>query len=270
MRMLATFLLLVSIVGVSLADDSRLEVVVLGKSHSFSRAELEQALATHTLTVADPDHDRPLVYDAFALSDVLALAGAAASHGDELVFQARDGYAPTVPFGELGQHPAYVAYREHGNPDGFGLVAQGKAMVSPAPYFLLWQEGKSLGPGFPWPYQLVRIELVDFATKYAALYPRDMAAATRERRGFATFKIHCLRCHSINLQGGDLGPELNVPKNITEYWPAAHLHAFIQDASSYRARSKMPSFAKLLTSDEVDDLTAYLTLMKSRKSPSAE
>jgi len=250
---------------VTAADDTTLEVVVKGQSRHFTRAELEHALTTHTVTVDDPDHDAPVTYDAFALNDVLKLAGADQSHGDELVFGARDGYAPTVAHAALASHVAYVAYREHGNPQEWGPVKQGKAMVSPAPYFLLWADGETLGPDFPWPYQLIRIEVVDFAARYSALYPHEVASDAPAMRGFRGFKTHCLRCHSVNLEGGDLGPELNVPMNVTEYWDAHHLRAFIHDATAYHAHSKMPPFVGVLTDKDIDDLLAYLALMKTRK-----
>ena len=145
MPFIAILMLALTWAGVATADDDKLELVVAGRSRHYSRAELEHALTSHTITVADPDHETPITYDAFALNDVLKLAGADEAHGDELVFGARDGYAPTVAHGALAAHAAFIAYREHGNPKGFGLVKQGKAMISPAPFFLLWQEGRALG-----------------------------------------------------------------------------------------------------------------------------
>jgi mono/diheme cytochrome c family protein len=166
---------------------------------------------------------------------------------------------------EVGKHEAMVAFQEHGSDHSWQKLKQGKAWISPAPFYLVWKEGKSLPESFPWSYQLVKIELVSFAQKYAKLFPHSIEKDSSVYRGFLVFKERCLRCHSINLQGGELAPELNVPKNITEYWTEENLRAFIYDASSFRAKSKMPIFRNSLKEKEITEILDYLRIMKANK-----
>ena len=238
---------------------------------------MKNKLQSQIVQLDDPVYQKTMTFDAFPLADVLALGGlsandapAASVAGDvnsELVFTGTDGYAPNTSFDELKKHQAYLAYAVHGQPDGqFPPVAQGKAMVSPAPYYVVWKEGKALENEVPWPYKLAKIEVVRFETKYPKVFPKDAAEGSPPRRGFLVFKSECIRCHSVNLEGGDLGPELNVPKNVTEYWDQGTLKAYIRDVSSFRAHDKMPPFPNL-SAGQVDDVVAYLAFMKDHKAP---
>lgn len=161
------------------------------------------------------------------------------------------------------EHRTIVAHNEKGK-SAFEKLTQGKAMVSPAPYYLVWAEGAKLADKIPWPYQLVKIEVVNFKDKYAKLFPSGVAVNSEVMRGFLSFKNHCVACHSINLQGGDVGPKLNAPLNLTEYWPAETLKRFIGDAPSFRYRSKMPAFPQL-DEQQVGQLIQYLGHMKGHK-----
>jgi cytochrome c1 len=89
-------------------------------------------------------------------------------------------------------------------------------------------------------------------------------SSPRARRGFDVFRAKCIVCHSVNGAGGTLGPELNLPHSVTNYWKESYLKRFIREPSSVRARSRMPPVPDLSASD-VDDVVIYLKSIAGRK-----
>ncbi len=247
------------------ADDS-LTIVVRDTAKVFSRKELGVKLKAVTVTIDDPVYHQKKTFDGYRLAEVLELAGLdPKSASDEIVFTAKDSYSPNTSFAQLRNHSAVLTFQEHGTAAGhFGRVEQGKALVDPGPYYVVWEEGKALENAVPWPYQLVKIEVVEFAKKYAKLYPAGEKADSDVMKGFLTFKDSCIRCHSINLQGGDLGPELNTPKSVTEYWDRAVLKAFIRNPLAFRAKDKMPPFPQLADA-EIDRILGYFDFMRAHR-----
>jgi len=231
----------------------------------LSLAQLKAKIKPVTVTVYDPIYKKEKTYDGFPLSAVLKLAGPLTANVDEVVFHALDGYAPGIALDALKGHAAFVVFQEHGKANKWERLQSGKAWITPAPYYLVWAEGKALGEAYPRPYQLTRIELVSFERRYPNLYPLGVARDSPMARGFTVFKDHCLSCHSINLDGGTVGPELNIPKNITEYWSRDVLRGFIRNVSAFRLKSKMPVFERILTAAQVDDVLTYLDAMKADK-----
>jgi cytochrome c2 len=247
------------------AGAENLEIVSPARSIHLSLEDLKSKLKTETIEIEDPVYKKRMTYDAFPLTAVFDIAGLKSGEAaDEVVFTAKDGYSPSISFEALKKFTGYLVYQEHGK-ECFSLVEQGKAKVSPAPFYVVWKEGvRTEKEGLPWPYQLVKIEAVRFAKKFPKIYPEESHRESREHEGFLVFKSQCMRCHSINLEGGDMGPELNVPKNVTEYWRSDVLQKFIKNASSFRYRSKMPDFSNL-SDREIENLIIYFHYMARHK-----
>ncbi len=222
-----------------------------------------------TVTIEDPVYKKSKRYAGYRLADLLRKAWPDvdrwAAEGAELVFGCADGYAPSMDLGRALAADGIVAVRDLDRPAGdpWEPFVHGKQTITPAPFYLVWRGVDGADANYKWPYQLVSLSVETFDRRYANAAPADGATA-EARRGFRLFVQNCASCHSVNLVGGDLAPELNVPRNITEYWSAEHLAAFITAPETYRARSKMPGFGHLPDAERAAIL-AYLAAMRGRK-----
>jgi len=66
------------------------------------------------------------------------------------------------------------------------------------------------------PYQIVGIDPVEFRDRFPALAPPVAASDARARRGVLAFRRYCMAWHSVNGEGGTVGPELNSPVSVAE------------------------------------------------------
>ncbi|MCB0212753.1 MAG: cytochrome c [Anaerolineae bacterium] len=259
--------------GTAASADTTLTFVTSAGTRSFTLDYLKAAIPTATLTVEDPVYDRPKTYEGFWLTDLLNHAKLLDGDGDMLLFRAADGYETRLDREQLQQGTAkgLVAFRDVEAENGWETFKHGKTEMVPAPYYLVWaadEEGTAESfswEAWPWPYQLTHIEMIDFATTYDRLYPPEIKETTTAHEGFKLFTETCLKCHSINLQGGVEGPELNIPQNITEYRDQETLKAFIKDSTSFRAGSKMPPMGQKLTDEEIDTILTYIAWMADYK-----
>ena len=88
---------------------------------------------------------------------------------------------------------------------------------------------------YGWPYQLVGVELIRSRDRFPHMAPPASAPAAVQH-GFAAFRIHCSRCHTVNGEGGQVGPELNRAESPAGRRDPAWLRAWIDDPSRDRAR----------------------------------
>lgn len=179
-----------------------------------------------------------------------------------LVFECVDGYKPTMPLRLVLEHSGFVAVKDEAAQPNQNWTIEVKDKFTP--YYLVWTfdaTHKARENELAWPYGLYKISLSYFSEEYAAAFPKEH---TEFMEGFNLFKSNCMKCHSINKVGGSLGPELNYPKNITEYWSTEDIWQFIKSPQSYRYKSQMPPMEKLEKSD-FELIINYIVHMKDNK-----
>ncbi len=228
-------------------------------------SELKKMFGAGNVMVDDYYLKRGVSYRALPLAKMLAHFAAEFPAYDEFIFRCADGYLAHVSRAdfEAGRLASfYLAFGEDAETFS-SKIPQGKANVSPEPFYAVATDPAGFQT-LSWPYEVVAIELVNFKEMFPALYFEGMQKHSEVAAGFALFRKECLKCHSLNLQGGDIGPELNVPQNITEYRDATTLKKFIRNASAFRARSKMPPYEHL-SEKQIGDILAYLKEMRLHK-----
>lgn len=265
-----TVLALAGWVGSAVADDAVLEFARDGKVvQRLDRKALEQGCGATTITLDDPYYGRRMSYVACPLLKVLELGfGGDAQQlaGNDYLLRARDGYVKPATGKRLVENGGWLALgdaeREKAGLAGWAPID--RKQVDPAPYYIVWTEpGQQDTNFYPWPYQLARIDIGSIGSQYPDVVPRTAASGSEAWRGYDTFKTECIACHSINGQGGKVGPELNVPQSIVEYRPAEQIKAYVYDPETFRHTS-MPAH-RHLTPAQLDELVAYFRVMSTLK-----
>jgi mono/diheme cytochrome c family protein len=240
-------------------------VAVLGiNAESIGQMRQQHPLAS--AEVDDPVYKRKQRYQGFWLSDVLKdLDHRGHPETDVYVrFRCKDGYLPIMPLARAMGAKGFIAIRDANAPKGedWQPLPGSGSPSTPAPSYLVWLAPPGDPEEYPWPYQMVAIELVSSSDALTGLDP-DGSKAGRD-----LFVTHCLKCHAINGVGGTFGPELNSPCSVTEYWNPRLLSRFIANAASIRAGTKMPNFDSLGEKD-IHLVVEYLQSMASHKKPGA-
>lgn len=79
------------------------------------------------------------------------------------------------------------------------------------------------------------------------------------------FAQNCMGCHTLNGQGGTVGPDLSREGSLRT---VSFLQSFISDPQSVVPGATMPAFHSVLTPDQIKDIAAYLFSQKG-PTPSA-
>ncbi len=176
---------------------------------------------------------------------------------NEVLFICKDGYSASVPFYQLLTEKGFIA-----NKDVDAALQWDKEINDKfSPYYLVWDiETDDHNHNFP--YGIIQIKIINKKAAFANAYPTN--ASPEIEKGFAIFTKNCIKCHAVNKSGGSVGPELNIPKSVVEYWKIEHIKEFIKNPANYRYNSKMPTLNQLTDSD-IQSIIDYLTYMSQHK-----
>ncbi len=252
------------LLAVSLGHAATLEFVRDGTTvRRLDGDALARTCKPRTIEVDDPYYEARKRYRACPLAAVIE-AGFGTPAGridtEDVVFRALDGYAKPSPPARVAEDGGWVAF---GEADG-AFAPMGRRALDPGPFYVVWTKPEQRDTHrYPWPYQLAAIELTSLAKKFPHTVPEGLAAGDAGWRGFAIFRSECVACHSVNGEGGTVGPELNVPRSIIEYWPVEQVKAYVRNPASFRY-GNMPSHEHLSDAD-LDALIAYFRAMQARK-----
>ncbi len=237
----------------------------------LTRDEMAKLLPGTELTVENPSTGQPASYRGAGLTELLnRVYGERWKSAGLVKFVTVDGYQPVVTVEAIQRHQGLMAYADAGT-DRLRPLGDGHGgTVDPGPFYLVWENRKDTGaltdPWLQWPWQLARVELTSLEREYPQTAP-PAGASPEVLRGFNGFLSHCAKCHRVNGEGGQVGPELNYPVNVTEYWQAEWLPKFITQPSAIRHNSKMPPYPATAgdAQAEIRYILAYLRAMKERK-----
>jgi mono/diheme cytochrome c family protein len=254
------------------ADEPTITIKVANDTHRFTRDELLLRPDVATIAVAhDVTYRVPMTYRAVPVASLLA--GMTLSPDSVIEAVTLDGCVAQLPPDLLlnsdeSKAVAWLAIEPADHP----WPAIPEKNASAGPFYIVWT-GTAVATirSEQWPYQMAKLVSQPApATRWPALAVNSALPPTDPvRAGQALFIVQCLPCHKLNGAGAsDIGPDLNLPQNPTEYFTPQGLHDVIRDPRAVRTwpALTMPSFPSNTLSDrEIGLVVAYLKHMAGRK-----
>ena len=260
--------------GLAHADEPTLTITVGNDMRSFTRRELLLRPDATTIEVArDISYRVPMTYRAVPVASLLA--GITLPDDSVIEAVALNGFVAQIPPGLLlntdeSKAVAWLAIEPQDRP----WPPLPHKDENAGPFYIVWT-GAEVGSirSEQWPYQLAKLKSQPSpAARWPALAVDPALPPTDPvRAGQTLFFVQCLTCHKLNGAGAaNVGPDLNVPRNPTEYFTPQGLHDLIRDPRAVRIwpAQAMPGFPPDYLSDhEIDLVIAYLKHMAGRKQP---
>jgi len=258
--------------GLALADEPTITITVGNDTHSFTRGELLMRPDATTVEVArDVTYRVPMAYRAVPVASLLK--GMTLPPDSVIEAVALNGFIAQLPPDLLlntdeSKAVAWLAIEPADHP--WPPIPQKD--VSAGPFYIVWT-GAEVGSirSEQWPYQMANlVSQLSPASRWPALAVNSALPPTDPvRAGQALFVVQCLTCHKLNGAGAaNVGPDLNLPQNPTEYLTSQGLHDLIRNPRAVRTwpAQAMPGFPPDYLSDrEIGLVVAYLKHMAGRK-----
>lgn len=212
----------------------------------------------------DPAYRTQKHYSGDSLKHYLEANGfSPATIGRDVVveFLCADGYSPVASLEALIQDGAFLATADVDAATGRKWLpfSSSSPEREPGPVYLVWPKAVE-DADHPWPYGITSLRIGSSSALFGAALPKSGDV----QHGFTMFRENCMKCHSINGVGGTVGVELNVPRNVFEYWQVEKLPAFVAHPESFRRNGKMPPFEHL-GGDAISEILKYIEHMKGQK-----
>jgi len=191
--------------------------------------------------IFEPHEKKDLVAQAYSFSEVMDKLSPGWRSSEEVLFTCLDGYQPSIPVEKFLKYDAYFAVGFKGRKK-FHMIHPEKKSIDVGPFYMVWRtkDGKKLNDlSSMWAYQVKAIELIKFSDKFPKMSP-PKGSGEKVKKGFVLFREKCMSCHKMNGEGGDMGPELNYPVSVTQYFKPKWLKQWIIDPASVRQKTKMP------------------------------
>ena len=257
--------------AMALADEPALLIKSGTMVKKFTRTQLLKESKPIEVS-ADPSYPgMKNIYQAVPAKDLFK--GIVFSKDATLLFSCLDGFSAPISLERLLNQPKdgatpYIAIEP---PQNRWPILKDKD-VSAGPFYLVWinPEQSKIGPE-EWPYQLAGFEVKEsIESQFPGILP-DSKLGDRHvvRKGLQVFLKNCFACHTLNGEGtAQMGPDLNLPNNPTEYLKEEYLQKLIRNPQSLRQwpQSKMSAFPEsIISNSELSDLISYLKHMSTRK-----